>query len=96
MSTNLLKLNKRMFYFFAVLICILALLYTYFVSATVFNIVERKQFQEKSQLMLSNIGKLQLQYLEKNSKISLELASSLGFQKLDKVYFTSPTAFARK
>ena len=76
------NLEKKLFSFSLILFLILGIMYLYFVGDTTFNIIKRKEINNNTQSISSEIRELELEYLTLNQKINLNLAYPLLMFKL--------------
>lgn len=96
-SLNTTELCKQMV--IALFITMLALggLYIYLVSKSVVNVVVRKEVEQQIAEVNSQIGKLELSYLEKKQSITLARARTLGFREVaEKTYVNGGSLFTTR
>lgn len=60
----------------------LALMYGYYLSGTVFNIVGRKVTEEEIRMLSSTVADLEVEYLTLDKAITLDKATELGFKEV--------------
>ena len=87
--TAVLSLKKRIFWILVVSIASLIILYGYFVSYSIINVVLREEVEQELTRVTTRISDLEFQYLSKKSSINLALAHSLGFQNISQKQFVS-------
>ncbi len=80
------KIFKTICAAFVVCMC----MYVYVVGQTTFSVIERKELENDSQVLMSYISSLELDYLSKSSTVTLALAHERGFIDV------SPQAFASR
>ena len=74
---------------------ILALTYALFVGLLVFNIVERKNLEKDMQVLVTEVGSLELEYLSAAGNIDLELSQQMGFQEITASFATKRSLGSR-
>ncbi len=67
---------------------ILALCYVFLLGNMVLNIVERKALETNARTLLSEVGELELTYLNISDTIDLDLAHSMGFKEVETKFTT--------
>ena len=66
-----------------------AILYGILVCTTIFNTVDRKNFEQNIQALHSQLGQLESQYIAHGKTIDLSYAHSLGFEDTPQVKFAT-------
>ncbi len=69
-------------------------LYVYFISTSVVNVVQRKSIEIETQMLSSNVGELESEYISLSKNITLSYAHSLGFIEPKNVSFAHARSFA--
>ena len=86
MKTKALQLNihytKVIFAVFGVVLFLLLFLYSYFINASVLNIVERKEIEKSLAETNSYVSSLEAEYFNHIDDMNLDLAASLGFKEV--------------
>lgn len=75
---------KRAWIFLGGSLGVTAILYSYFLGATVFNVVERKISVDKMKLLASDVAGLEQEYLALENSIGLKEAEAMGFKEASK------------
>ena len=83
------SLKKRIFLILVISIASLIILYGYFVSYSIINVVLREEVEQELTRVTTRISDLEFQYLSKKNSINLALAHSLGFQNISQKQFVS-------
>jgi len=73
----------------AVLIFCLAAIYVYFVNKTVWNIATREKLQADIVAYNSKLGQQEFAYISSKNKVTMEMATSLGFASPERVAFVT-------
>ena len=81
------NIRQRLFYIIFSLFILLIASYLYFVSNTIFNIIERKTAENDIRTLTSQTAELELEYFSLSNKINLELAKQLGFYEPTNISF---------
>ncbi|MFC1720858.1 hypothetical protein ACFL0K_01245 [Patescibacteria group bacterium] len=66
---------------------LLLFLYSYFINASVLNIVERKEIEKKLVETNSYVSALESEYFKQIGGVNLDLAFSLGFEEVSNSNF---------
>ena len=66
----------------------LAFFYVAFLGNMVWNIVERKAYENRARVLYTEVSELELSYLKESQEIDLELSKSLGFKEAKVEYAT--------
>lgn len=74
---------------------ILALSYVLILGNMVWNIVERRTFENEANVLSSRVGELELQYLSMSDKVDLVLALSMGFGEAKTKQFVNRKSIGR-
>ncbi len=70
--------------------CILcAIIYSYFISQSIFRTYESRQLSQESSVILSNLNVLEAEYLSLQEETTLENAHSFGLSEAGERYFIS-------
>ncbi|MCX6758042.1 MAG: hypothetical protein NTZ44_04145 [Candidatus Nomurabacteria bacterium] len=88
-NTNIVNnnnLEKRVFNTILSIIVFLVLCYILLLGNIVWNIVARKNLEVNARNLSTEVSSLELNYLSLSNKIDLNLAQSLGFKDVTKVY----------
>lgn len=97
MTERILQLNdeifgnhrqKRLFYAFIFSLVGVVIIYTYLVGSIIFSAVVRKDIEISTRNLEEKIGVMEVKYLDRVSKITPELARSLGFKEATAQVFT--------
>lgn len=97
MTERILQLNdevlgthaeKRLFYVLVSSLVLVVIVYTYLIGSIIFSAVVRKDIEVSSRDLQGEIGVLEVKYLNLSSKITPELAHSLGFKEATAQVFT--------
>lgn len=80
-------------WFFAVLTLLIGMLalYVYFVSASVVQVVMRKEINQEISSISSHISKLEAQYIDEQHAVSDDVASMKGYVAIDDKVFIDRT-----
>ena len=85
------NLQKRTLHFLITSFGILGVCYILILGSMVFNIVERRALEEGARTLSTEVGDLELSYLDASSDIDLELSHSLGFKETNIKFATRKT-----
>ena len=66
---------------------LLLFLYSFFINASVLNIVERKNIEKKMSETNSHLSSLETEYFNHINNINLDLALSIGFEEVSSSNF---------
>lgn len=91
MKEGILKFNneKNIFWLLVLAITITFSLYIYFVTTTIYNIVEREKIESEKSALALNISSKEFELIKLKNEITLSYAKSLGFIEVkDKKYIT--------
>ncbi len=69
--------------------------YVYFLNETVHNVVQRQQSGRHIAELGGGVGELESRYITLKDSITLDLASSLGFQTVQNPVFISRTSLSK-
>ena len=75
-------LEKRIFWTILLLLASLVVLYIYFVSKSIVNVIVREEIEQDIVAMQTEISELESMYLQQKNRINMPLAQSLGFREL--------------
>lgn len=98
MTDRILQLNneilgnhtkKRLFYILSFGLGLILITYSYLIGAIIFSAVVRDDIEVGVRDLEGKIGILEVKYLDLSSKITPELAHSLGFKEATAQVFTS-------
>ena len=84
-----LALQKRIFWSLVVAILALFVLYGYFVSTSITNVILREEVEENILAVNSEISQLEFIYLDQKNTVTLEFAYEMGFMDIDDKEFVS-------
>jgi len=90
MHTATRKLNidtEKMFWILASTLLMLAFLYAYLVSTTIFNVAARQHDQVSLAALSSDTNDLEASYISLQNTITLQLAYSMGFKEVSNPQF---------
>ncbi len=91
MQTKALQLNihytKVIFAVLGVALFLLLFLYSFFINASVLNIVERKSIEKKLVETNSYVSSLETEYFNNINNMNLDFALSLGFNEVSSSNF---------
>lgn len=90
-QANVYKEESRLFYGALCLFFFASLLYMYFVSASVVNVVMRKEVDHQIASLSTEISKLEEAYIEKQHNLSIAIATHRGFVVADEKIFVDKT-----
>ncbi len=68
---------------FCGVIILLIVSYLYLINSSVFNIMERREAEEKIGTLGTEVALLESKYIELSSDIDMDLAQQLGFREID-------------
>ena len=88
-KTAVLSFKKRTFWVLVVSISVLLVLYGYFVSRSIVNVVLREEVEHGLTEATTRLGDLEFQYLSKKDSVNLALAYELGFRNITQKKFVS-------
>lgn len=80
--------QKRLFYTLLFGLIGVVIIYTYLVGSIIFSAVVRKDVEISMRNLEEKIGIMEVKYLDRSSKITPELARSLGFKEATAQVFT--------
>lgn len=92
MKENILKINneRNIFWLLILGISISFSFYIYFVTSTIYSVVEREKLEsEKSELALKISGK-EFELIKKKNEITLSYAKSIGFVEVKNTKYITP------
>lgn len=95
LKTNIINNNdirKRILRLFIMSGLFLSLCYMLLLANMVWNIVNRRNIEEKSRVLSTEVSALELQYLSMSNKIDLNMAYALGFKETSKKEFATRKA----
>lgn len=81
--------EKKAFWALLLAVAALCLLYVYFVSSSIMNVVLREEIQQEIALVNSDIGSLESEYLAKKNEITFAYAQDLGFVAVEEKKFVA-------
>ena len=91
MQTKALQLNihytKVIFAVLGAVLFLLLFLYSFFINASVLNIVERKNIEKKLSETNSYVSTLETEYFNHIDNVNLDLALSVGFEEVSSSNF---------
>lgn len=94
--SGVISYRERLFYIFAISICLLGLLYAGLVHSMVQNIVAREVLVKQNRVYSGSIGELEAKYFSLKNSVNLATANSMGFSEpISLSYISSSGAFAR-
>jgi hypothetical protein len=82
------NLEQRLFWGLCTLCVIFMGLYVYFLSASVYNVVLRKEMSLEMSTVNTRISELESAFLQKNNDITMSMAEGMGFSPIDDSYKT--------
>ncbi len=83
------NIERKVFWSFLILVILFASLYMYFISASIVNVVLRKEIEGDIITTHSEVGELESRYLGLENNITMDRAFAMGFVKLaDKKFVT--------
>ncbi len=85
---------KRTAHVLIVVAVALMIIYTAFLSRTIFAVVSRRTTESETKMLSAHIAELEVSYLKKTSEIDLSMARALGFQDTGVVTFATRTKTA--
>jgi hypothetical protein len=88
-------IGKRIFNILSAFFVMLLVLYGYFVSVSILNVVVREETERAIVALDSRIGDLEAEYLRKKNAITLEYAYQVGFHTVTEKEFVTRTSLAR-
>ena len=71
---------------------LVCLSYLFFLGNTIFNVIGQKNYEGESLMVRSEIGQLELSYLNLSDSFNLSFAKSIGFSEPKSIYFTGRTS----
>ncbi len=80
-KVNIIKTSKelKLFYIFSLAVLFSFFLYIFYISKTVFLLVESKNLENQKRELATEISELELETLSLNDSISIDKALELGF-----------------
>ena len=98
MTKKTVKIHTEKLIFNILVIGILAsaLLYAYFVSSSVLNIVQRKNIEANINIASSRVGDLESEYIFLTKNITLQYARTLGFSEPKDVAYVKTASYAAR
>jgi len=75
-------MEKRIFRVLLGALFLLAVLYVYFVHATISAVVARQNLENKASSLTLSLSQKEFQYIGMKNNVTLSLAHSLGFQDI--------------
>ena len=89
-------IEKLIFNTLVIGILVSALLYVYFVSSSVLNIVQRKNIEATINFASSDVGNLESEYIFLTKNITLQYARTLGFSEPKDVAYVKTASYAAR
>ena len=85
--------ERERIWFFSALACLAVsvFLYMYFLSASVFHVVMRKEIDKEVTASNSTLSSLETEYIEAQHEVSEEIASLRGYTRTEKKVFIDRT-----
>ncbi len=80
--------QSRLLGFLLISLGLLTISYLFLLGNMVLNIVERKSLENEARTLASEVGEMELEYLELSGKIDLQLSYSRGFKEVKATYAT--------
>jgi hypothetical protein len=74
--------EKEIFWTLAGILLLCAAFYMYSINATIHNVVDRQNLENKATQLTLSIGTQEFQYISMRNSITLSLAESLGFKEV--------------
>jgi len=71
-------------------------IYSYFINASVLNVVERKNIENAISTLGSNVSGLETEYFVKVDSVNIDLALSMGFKKIENTSFAVRKTMAKQ
>lgn len=88
-KTHTYDFGKKIFSLLIFLLSSLLLLYGYFISASIVNVLVREEVERDIADVSSHVSQLESQYLVQKNKITLEYAYTQGFSNITNKQFTA-------
>jgi len=79
-----------------VLLFALVSIYSYFINASVLNVVERKNIENTISTLGSNVSGLETEYFVKVDSVNIDLAISMGFKEMENASFAVRKTMAKQ
>lgn len=79
-KTTIIDLNRKIFWSLIASLIVLFVLYGYFISKSIINVLIREEIAQELVIINSNISNLEFTYLEQKNQINLDFAYSQGFK----------------
>jgi len=86
-SATGISMGSKVFRVLLIMFCLLCASYLFFVGNITFSIVAKKSMENEARTIKSEIGALELKYIEASNNVTLELAQSLGYTEAGKIHF---------
>lgn len=71
--------DRRIFWILLALLGVVLFAYIYFLGASVYSVIARKEFERESAQLVAKISILESEYVQLDKAVSLELAHANGF-----------------
>ena len=91
---TIIEQRRAVFFSLAFLVLLAFSFYMFFLGRTIFDLVDRKNAESESRLVMSRISDLELEVLEYNNTVTLQKAYELGFVNNQDPKFVSRKATA--
>lgn len=83
--------ERKFFYASAVFLCILFVVYIYFVSAAIAHVVVRKELSQEIKAVQARISELEETYIAAEDAVDMNMAVTYGFLKNEEKIFVEKT-----
>lgn len=88
LTANNLDANKAILRAMLSTLVLLAASYIFIIGFTVWNIVERRNLEKEMQVLTTEVGELELEYLALTESIDQELSQAMGFKEVQASFAT--------
>ena len=82
-------IERRLVRLLTTLLVVFAILYGYFVSASIVNVLVRQEIKEEIAILNSTMSGLEFDYITRKDSINIEYAYALGFTDINKKQFVT-------
>ena len=88
------NLERKVFWLVFSVFSALFAYYGYLTFRVVFNIMARTNMDNYSKVLVSEIGRLEIERLALGKGINMDYSKKLGFKEPEKIYFATPSSGA--
>jgi sensor histidine kinase regulating citrate/malate metabolism len=93
LRSMLFNIEQRIIFVLIAAVVIFVLLYVYFVGMAIINTVVRKEVEHDAAQLKSTVAQLEVRYLTEKNEITVALAMSMGFVRIENKTFAQRTTY---